>query len=409
MPNVKDSRHLTLEEREELEEMLRESHGKTSLKEIAKTLNKDPRTISKEVKLRRVKYPSKKKDDPRYAEWDKSPCKWLSRWPFVCNGCPMAGKCARDRCFYRAKPAHESYRQTLVDSRSGVDLSKEELEKIDRVVSKGVRNKQSLYAIAKNHPDEIDRTSRTVYNYVHKGILSVGPIDLHNAVKLKPRNRKYAYAKTREQCSQMAHRGFSDYQMYIGTNDVRNIVQMDTVEGTRERGKVLLTIHFPSQHFMIIRLLERKLAKNVTLEFDRLERILGLDEFSRLFGVVLTDRGAEFMDIEGLERSCTEPGMKRTRVFFCAAYESSQKGAIESNHRLIRYVIPKKASMDFLTPEMVQRLQDNISCYCRDSIAGWYPYEMFVRRFGEEDANKLGFKKIDPRTVNLSPALLLEK
>lgn len=409
MANVKDSKHLTLDDRERIEEMLGRTRNDTELKDIAKAVGKDPRTVSKEVKLRRVKFVSARKDDSKYAGWDKSPCKWLARWPFVCNGCPGASRCVRDKFYYRASKAQASYRQTLVDSRSGIDASPEEIKKIDGIVKRGLEKKQSVYAIVKNHCEDIRKTDRTIYNYVNRGALSVGPIDLHSAVKLKPRDKKYAYARTREQSRLIASRGFADYQEYMGTHDISNVAQMDTVEGARGSRKALLTIHLPSQHLMLVRLLAEKTAANVTAQFDRLERILGLDEFRRLFGVILTDRGSEFMDVEGLEASCTVPGERRMRLFFCSAYESSQKGAIESNHRLIRYVIPKKTMIDFLTDEMVQRVQDNMNSYARKSMGGWTPYEMFERRFGRDDIDRLGLKKVDREEVDLSPSLLMGK
>lgn len=91
-------------------------------------------------------------------------------------------------------------------------------------------------------------------------------------------------------------------------------------------------------------------------ELGRLQRELGLPLFLKLFPAIPTDQGSEFMDVVGIEAD-EETGEVRTRVFFCDAYVSSQKGATESNHRLIRYVLPKRTSFEALTPRHVALIE----------------------------------------------------
>ena len=56
---------------------------------------------------------------------------------------------------------------------------------------------------------------------------------------------------------------------------------------------------------------------------DLLEYTLGKDLYHRLFGVILTDNGHEFLDIEGMERSVWNG--QRTKIYFCEPNRSDQK------------------------------------------------------------------------------------
>ena len=68
----------------------------------------------------------------------------------------------------------------------------------------------------------------------------------------------------------------------------------------------------------------------VVAAFDHLEMALGSCGLFRLaMGVVLLDRGEEFGDVGGMERSRLSPGEKRCRVYFCDPMSPGQKGRCE--------------------------------------------------------------------------------
>lgn len=68
---------------------------------------------------------------------------------------------------------------------------------------------------------------------------------------------------------------------------------MDSVEG-RKGGKVLLTIYFRNSSLMLAFIRDDNTAKSVTEIFEWLYDRLGHEIFTRLFQVILTDRGSEF-------------------------------------------------------------------------------------------------------------------
>ena len=59
---------------------------------------------------------------------------------------------------------------------------------------------------------------------------------------------------------------------------------------------------------------------------DVLEAAVGKRAFQRMFGLILTDNGAEFSDWESLERSCLPGKGARCRVYYCDVRQSQQKG-----------------------------------------------------------------------------------
>lgn len=77
MENLKKNKHMTLDERIEIQECL--NKGMT-FKAIAQRIGKDPTTVSKEVKLHGKSYSNS------FTKTDEC-CPKLLKAPFVCNGC----------------------------------------------------------------------------------------------------------------------------------------------------------------------------------------------------------------------------------------------------------------------------------------------------------------------------------
>jgi len=80
-----------------------------------------------------------------------------------------------------------------------------------------------------------------------------------------------------------------------------------------------------------------------------------------LFKVILTDNGVEFKDPLSLEH--TSNGCQRTRIFYCDPQASWQKPHIEKNHTLIRRILPKGKSFDYLTHEDIRLICCHINSF----------------------------------------------
>ena len=178
---------------------------------------------------------------------------------------------------------------------------------------------------------------------------------------------------------------------------------MDTVVGTKG-GKVLLTIHFANAEFMIAFLRDSNDSQSVIDVFERLYIELRCDIFMDIMPIILTDNGSEFSNPKAIEYD--RQGNQRTRIFYCNASSPGQKGSIEKNHELIRYVLPKGTSFDNLTQEDITLLMDHINSYSRESLGNKCPYEAFEFFYNAEILKALNCHRIPGNEVNLTPSLL---
>ncbi len=187
-----------------------------------------------------------------------------------------------------------------------------------------------------------------------------------------------------------------------------DVFEMDTVKGKRNQKKVLLTMIFRRNNVMIIFLMPDCTADSVIDRLDYLEKGLGKECFTRLFGICLTDNGSEFKAVDKLEHSIEIEGALRTNVYYCDPMQSGQKGKLEKNHEYIRYMIPKGTSLIPYTQEDITLLVNHINSTKRPGLNNLSPYEMISE--DDEDMHKLmkflDLKPIPANEVNLTKNLL---
>ncbi len=146
MENTNAHSHLTLEERRIILKGITNGSTKAA---IARTIGKDKSTIGKEIKAHRIlvkKCPLPlecsaykkcafdrqcKTDCPDYAPFR---CPRLDRSPGACNGCPNRSRCRFDKYEYNPEKAQSVYRDTLVDSRAGVNLTSKEAKAMADII-----------------------------------------------------------------------------------------------------------------------------------------------------------------------------------------------------------------------------------------------------------------------------------
>lgn len=423
--------HLTMSDRILIEQELRDG---ATFKEISRKVGKDPTTISKEVK--RVVNACDFKDDPidcafvrscrrtdlcmgtkcstyckdcyavRCTEvcerWAPKNCAKLLHPPYVCNPCRNVSGCKLEKKFYRAKEAQKQYESKLSDSRKGVNLTREELEQLNNLVTPLIRRNQSLGHIYATHEAEIGVSRATLYKYIAEGILDVKTLDLPRKVRYKKRKRAGPSRKT--DYKYRSGRTYRHFLRFLEENPGVEVVEMDTVKGSRTKGPCLLTMLFRRSCLMLLFLLKDCTADSVVHAFDILTEMLGAEEFSNTFPVFLTDNGAEFTDSERLE--CTDLGELRTRIFYCDPQQSNQKSRLEKNHEYIRYVLPKGVPMYWMTKEKVNLLMTHINSVKRDSLNKHSPYEIAKLFMKAEVLELLHITCVPPDQVHLKPALL---
>ncbi len=391
------TKHLCKEQRNVIEYLLNINKNFTY---IAFSIDVDRTTISDEIKRNRfVKSPIYDKFDKNGIEKIAYKCDLLLKPPYVCNTCVNKRYCIKNKLYYNARFAQEISDRRKSESKQGVDISPETIEEIENTIVPLIKDKkQSINQIYNNHSDILYFSKTTFYRYVDSGVLSLCNLDLPKKVKYKKRKttndtdykRKLAILKGRT---------YEEFLSFISIHTKMNICEMDTVDG-KQGGKVFLTILIRETKFMFIRLLDKKNIACVNKEIDKLKKILGIKLFSKVFRIVLTDNGNEFLDPLKIEIDYNS-GNKTCNVFYCNPYSSFQKANIERNHEYIRRVIPKGISLDTLTTEQVQTLETNINNIPRDILDGKTPFELTKKLFPLL-IEKLNYKHLKPDDVSLN-------
>ena len=426
-----NQKHLTIEDRIYIQNELDKG---TSFKDIARFLCKDPTTISKEVKARRssdwfhkgtflnaknfctkrfrckktnacnkillcgVKCASCPTCNQTCPDFQKECCSKLDRAPYVCNGCSKKiNHCTiAHKYTYNARFADRKYRECLKDSRSGIAMTRQELHKKDKIITPLIDQGQSPYQIVANHP-ELNLSIRSVYNYLDMGLLTARNVDLKRKVKFKPRKVHKSQISDRRVFN---GRTYADFQQL----HLESFVEMDTVHSAVGSSKTLLTFFFTREKLFLAFLMNRNTEGSVRLVLDRLEKRFGTFDFLTLFEYILTDRGAEFGDPDSLETGVT--GIQRTNIYYCDPMRSGQKGGIEQAHTMLRMILPKRTTFEFLTQWDVNLITSHINSTPRESLNGRTPYDVALEAFGEDVLKAFQLRRIDPDKVVLTPKLI---
>ena len=177
-----------------------------------------------------------------------------------------------------------------------------------------------------------------------------------------------------------------------------------TVKSSRDSHKTLLTMIFTEEKLFLAFLLNRCTKGAVRAVFDRLEKRMGTYEFTSVFKNVLTDRGSEFGDPEKLETGIN--GIQRSSIYYCDPMRSGQKGTIEQAHTMLRMILPKGTSFEFLTQWDVNLIVNHINSTPRESLGGQTPYDAALKTLGEDVLKAFQLKPISPDEVNLTPKLI---
>jgi IS30 family transposase len=207
--------------------------------------------------------------------------------------------------------------------------------------------------------------TNTLYQYIDMGLLSpIKNIDLLQKVGRK--RRKVRCRKNKR----ILGDSIEVRPPEISKRKTLGHWEIDTVVGTRSKGKSLLTIlERKSRTFLI-----RPLAEHTTECVN--EAIRGIQEatghlFPQIFKTITADNGSEFY---GLTEQLTALGSK---AFFCHPYSSWEKGGNEKHNSLIRRFLPKGTSFADLTSEDIARIQNWCNNLPRKILGYRTPLQVF--------------------------------
>ena len=394
--------HLSYEDRKNIEDGLNENK---SINQISKEINRSHSSILREIDR------NKKYSEP--SAWNNYKinhsdlvlsCERLKHSPYVCNGCKSRSGCRKVRWTYYAREADNSYKEVKSEARKGINLTAEEIYKINSILTPLIKKGQTINHLYINHPDILDFSKPSFYNYVNNGVFEFSPLDFPRIVKYKKRKNS-KNRRTRKEREILINRKYDDFQKFISNHPDFNIVEMDTVEGLKDENDCFLTLLWRKSKFMLIFKLESQTSEEVSRIFNILQTLIPYDDYKRLFEVILTDNGHEFFDVLNIE-CMHSTGEQVTKLFFCDPHMSCQKGMIEKNHKFIKYILPKGSSFKNITQEDCDLFMNNINSLCRDSLNGKSPYEAMLFLCDEYILKSLNCYYIKPDEVILNDSLL---
>ena len=414
--------HLTVQERIIIEKGIENGSTKAA---IALTIGKDKSTVGKEIKKHRelvhkssykincanMKNCSHNHVCDNCADFKPFTCNRRDRSPGACNGCSKYTHCRYDKYRYKADFSHKKYREDLVDSRTGINMSYEECKAMADIIVPLIKAGHSPYHIVTNHP-ELNISEKTLYNYIENGIFrEFGLLDIDLRIKTKRKITKKASNKykKRDDKKYLNGRTYDDFINYTAENKNLSVVEMDTVYNNGSTGPFMQTFKFLDYSFMFIVYQEEKTAKSMVEGVDFLEKILGEDLFSEEVAIIKTDRGSEFCDAEGFEKEENES--RRTRIFYCDPMASGQKGSLENNHKEIRYICPKENDLKDLelnSQEKANLIVSHINSQSKEHLKGKSPLEVmeFMNPALYQKFKDFGIERINKDNIVLKPYLL---
>lgn len=415
--------HLTEEERNIIANGIQNGSTKSS---IANVIGKDKSTIGKEIKMHRIlthkcplplecfnyaKCKHGRNCTKSCVDYKQFICKRRDRTPGACNGCDNFIHCRYNKYVYKPSVAHNEYRESLVDSRLGVNLTTEEAKAMGLLIKPLLAQGQSPYQIILNHP-ELGITEKTLYTYIETGvfnIVGISSMDLRRQVsRTIPKAKKNLYKK-REDKRYLKGRTFKDYQNYIEQNSNMKVIQMDTVYNDGSNGPFIQTFKFIETGFFFALYHEAKTAEVMASGVELLDNVIGQELFNKYVEILLTDRGTEFVLADAMEKR--EGGTVRTRVFYCDPMQSCQKGSLENKHIELRYILPKEVDLRKLglkSQEDLNLVLSHLNSSPNEKLNGKSAIELTEFLYPElvKKFNDFGINKIDRDKVILKPYLL---
>lgn len=217
-------------------------------------------------------------------------------------------------------------------------------------------------AIARTIGFQTSVCTTTLYSYIEKRIfLHLTNKDLWE----KGKRKKRSYQKVRR-IAHPALPSIANRPKQINQRSEPGHWEMDLVVSRAKTKGALLTLAERVTREEIIFKLPDKRAVTVRAVFDKLEKNMGPDLFTKKFRSITTDNGPEFLEYEQLTKSIF--GGKRFDVWYCHSYAAWEKGTNENHNRMIRRWFPKGTDFSKVKEKEVAALQEWMNGYPRKEL-----------------------------------------
>lgn len=217
----------------------------------------------------------------------------------------------------------------------------------------------------KQMPFKTKISKTTLYNYMDLGLIQ-------NKV-LGVRKKKY---KHRLKPIKRVSRGVSIEKrpQEIANRTTFGNWEMDCICGSTKSTLLVLTERLTRQE--IIFKMENQKSASVLSCVNSLEKRFG-KKFNQVFKSITVDNGSEFLDWQALEKSIYGKNRKRTQLYYCHPYCSSERGTNERINREIRRLVPKGTNLAKYSNADVKQIEYWLNHYPRKVLGFATSQELF--------------------------------
>ena len=336
-------KYLSERERYDIELLLKQGYKP---KQIAQTLQRDRRTIEREIKKGTV---CKRIENP-----------YLSRNPKVPD--------YLEKCFYSAKQGQKH--ADRMKRWKGRDLKikgdKALLKHLEKRIADDKFSPDAAIGELKTQglAFSVSICTKTVYNMIERG-------DFHRLTNkdlpVKRNKSQRSYKKISKVAkNNLKGRSIEQRPQYINERKEVGHWEMDLVVGKGTTCLQVLTERVTRKE--LIFKIPNKKQQTIVQTLDRLEKEYK-EAFYTMFKSITMDNGTEFVDQQALEASCIKAGKKRTTCYYAHPYSSWERGSNENANRLIRRFIPKGANIDQYSDQQIKEIEQWMNNYPRKLLA----------------------------------------
>ena len=206
----------------------------------------------------------------------------------------------------------------------------------------------------------------TLYSYIDKGIFL--HVSNKNLLIKGKRKKKHRTVKTVKQLPKVEN-SIEKRPKEANDRTAFGHWELDTVVGKKKKGETILAMTERKTRMELIFKAKDKSAASTVLMLNRLERQIGSKAFRTIFKSITCDNGSEFANTIGMEYS-PYTHKKRTSVYYCHPYCSSERGSNENQNRFIRRFVPKGTVIKDVNQEQINYIQNFINTYPRHILKG---------------------------------------
>ena len=205
----------------------------------------------------------------------------------------------------------------------------------------------------------------TLYSYIHKGVFLT--LSMEHLTAPRKQQKQKVRAKRPPRGTSIEQRPHE-----IGKRQSFGHWEMDCVCGPSKN--VLLTLTERLTRKEIIFAMPNQKAESVVHCLNKLEYKYG-KLFRKVFKTITVDNGTEFSNFNGMQKSIYKG--RRTTVYYCHPYCSSERGTNERLNREIRRLIPKGTDLSQYSENDVSAVQDWVNNYPRQVLNFATSQELF--------------------------------